>query len=227
MFFRERICSNRPSGAPPCFPAASRDSSARPFGLDAHDAGCGVEGLLTSSGLRGEASPLLCPRLTSAPSRRTSRSAAPGVAAVLGAQISLSKDVNSACATAPFTSGGEHRAWLCGASLPAPSALDGISVRRLTGLTAASFPRDLAIPQLLPSSASAILLPDSENKMTVFPHRGLAPHQFTPMSGAHQITGANSRPASPFESRGLRRRALVVGHHGRYHGGAAVAQFWR
>jgi len=38
---------------------------------------------------------------------------------------------------------------------------------------------------------------------------------------------ANSRPASPFGSRGLRRCALVVGSHGRYPGGAAVAQFDR
>jgi hypothetical protein len=43
----------------------------------------------------------------------------------------------------------------------------------------------------------------------------------------NKITGANSRPDSQFESRGLRRRALVVGSHGRYHGGAAVAQFCR
>ena len=202
MFFRERIRSNRPSGAPPCFPAASRDSSARPFGLDAHNSGCGVEGLLTSSGLREEASPLLCPRLTSVLTRRTSRPAAPGGGATVpGTQISLSKDVNSACATAPFTSGREHRAWLCGASLPAPSASYGISVRRLTGLTAASFPRDLAIPQLLLSSASAILLPESENKMSVFPHRGLSPHQFTPMSGAHH---ALHRMAAPPRSLAVR-----------------------
>jgi hypothetical protein len=142
-------------------------------------------------------------------------------------QISLSKDANSACATAPFTSGGEHRASLCGASLPAPSALNGISVRRLTGLTAASFPRDLAIPQLLLSSAYAILRTMKPGRMAVFPHRGLAPHQFAPMSGAHKVTAANSRPASQFESRGLRRRALVVESHGHYHGGAAVAQFCR
>jgi len=204
MFFRERIRSNRPSGAPPCFPAASRDSSARPFGLDAHDAGCGVEELLTSSGLGGEASPLLCPRLTSVLTRRTSRPVAPdGGATVPGTQISLSKDVNSACATAPFTSGGEHRAWLCGASLPAPSASYGISVRRLTGLTAASFPRDLAIPQLLRSSASAILLTMTASRTAVFPHRGLpacrslgvggAPHQFTPMSGAPRRSSERRR----------------------------------
>jgi hypothetical protein len=43
----------------------------------------------------------------------------------------------------------------------------------------------------------------------------------------NKITGANSRPAWPFEAQGLRRRALVVGRHGRYHGGAAVAQFCR
>jgi hypothetical protein len=43
----------------------------------------------------------------------------------------------------------------------------------------------------------------------------------------NKLTGANRRPASQFESRGLRRRALVVGRRGRYHGGAAVAQFCR
>jgi len=43
----------------------------------------------------------------------------------------------------------------------------------------------------------------------------------------NKITGANSRPASQFESRGLRRLALVVESHRRYHGGAAVAQFCR
>jgi hypothetical protein len=39
-------------------------------------------------------------------------------------------------------------------------------------------------------------------------------------------TGANSRPALQFESRGLRRCALVVERYGRYHGGAAVDQFY-
>ena len=43
----------------------------------------------------------------------------------------------------------------------------------------------------------------------------------------NKVTGANSRPASQFERRGLRRRALVVGRRGHHHGGAAVAQFWR
>ena len=38
---------------------------------------------------------------------------------------------------------------------------------------------------------------------------------------------ANSRPASQFESRGLRRRAPVLDGPRRYHGGAAVAQFCR
>jgi hypothetical protein len=37
----------------------------------------------------------------------------------------------------------------------------------------------------------------------------------------------NRRPASQFESRGLWRCAPVVESHGRYHGGAAVAQFCR
>ena len=100
---------------------------------------------------------VLRPRLTSAPARRPLLDAAPDATTGLGEQISLSKDANSACATAPFTSGGEHRALLCCASLPAPSALDGISVRRLTGLTAASFPQGLATRELLRSSACAIL----------------------------------------------------------------------
>ena len=44
---------------------------------------------------------------------------------------------------------------------------------------------------------------------------------------SNKVTGANSRPASQFDSRGLRRRALVVERRGRYYGGAAVAQFCR
>src|SRR2546426_8682547 len=54
-----------------------------------------------------------------------------------------------------------------------------------SGLTEASFPRDLAIPQLLLSSACVILLPMKASQMTVFLHRGLSPLQLTPMSGAH------------------------------------------
>src|SRR5207302_4144818 len=55
-----------------------------------------------------------------------------------------------------------------------------------SGLTEASFPRNLAIPQLLLSSACAILLTMKASRTTVFPHRGLSPLQLTPMSGAHQ-----------------------------------------
>jgi hypothetical protein len=43
----------------------------------------------------------------------------------------------------------------------------------------------------------------------------------------NKITGANSLPASQFESQGLRRRAPVVESRRHYHGGAAVAQFCR
>lgn len=43
----------------------------------------------------------------------------------------------------------------------------------------------------------------------------------------NKLTGANSRPASQFAGRRLRRCALVVESHGRHHGGAAVAQFCR
>ena len=55
-----------------------------------------------------------------------------------------------------------------------------------SALTEASFPRDLAIPQLLLSSACAIVLTMKASPTAVFPNRGLAPHQFTPMSGAHK-----------------------------------------
>ena len=55
-----------------------------------------------------------------------------------------------------------------------------------SALTEASFPRDLAIPQLLLSSACAIVLTMKASPTAVFPHRGLAPHQFTPMSGARE-----------------------------------------
>ena len=61
-----------------------------------------------------------------------------------------------------------------------------------SALTEASFPRDLAIPQLLLSSACAIVLTMKASPTAVFPHRGLAPHQFTPMSRAHEIGGANA-----------------------------------
>ena len=56
-----------------------------------------------------------------------------------------------------------------------------------SALTEASFPRDLAIPQLLLSSACAIVLTMKASPTAVFPHRGLAPHQFMPMSGAHRV----------------------------------------
>jgi len=141
---------------------------------------------------------VLRPLLTSALARRPLLDAAPGVATGSGGQISLSKDANFACATAPFTSRADTGASLCCASLPAPSALNGISVRRLTGLTAASFPRDLAIPQLLLSSASAILQAVKPGRMAVFPHRGLSPHQFAPMSGAHRVAGGIAPPGLEF-----------------------------
>ena len=53
-------------------------------------------------------------------------------------------------------------------------------------------PPDHAIPQLLLSSAWARLTPVMRIGLTVFPHRGLSPHQFTPMSGAHQPSASNA-----------------------------------
>jgi hypothetical protein len=77
-----------------------------------------------------------------------------------------------------------------------------------SGLTEASFPRDLAIPQLLLSSACVILPTMKAGRTTVFPHRGLSPHQFTPMSGAHQ---ALHRMAA--QRRQLTIHTLRVGRH--------------
>jgi hypothetical protein len=67
-----------------------------------------------------------------------------------------------------------------------------------SGLTEASFPRDLAIPQLLLSKVWAIVPLSMRDPTTVFTHRGLSPHQFTPMSGAHQGAAANAGIASRF-----------------------------
>jgi len=63
-----------------------------------------------------------------------------------------------------------------------------------SGLTEASSPRHLAIPQLLLSNVSIILPFFLKNLMTLFTHRGLPPHQFTPMSGAHPSLEVNRWP---------------------------------
>ncbi len=73
-----------------------------------------------------------------------------------------------------------------------------------SGLTEASYPRNLAIPQLLLSSACARLLTMKANRLAVFPHRGLSPRQLTPMSGAHKITAANAGWPPQFRIRGSR-----------------------
>jgi len=73
-----------------------------------------------------------------------------------------------------------------------------------SGLTEASFPRNLTIPQLLRSKVWAIVPFVMKGPTTVFTPRGLAcravakgeggaPHQFTPMSGAHQSLHSTPR----------------------------------
>ena len=57
-----------------------------------------------------------------------------------------------------------------------------------SALTEASFPRSLATPQLLLSNVSIILSPVMRDLTTVFTPRGLAPLQFTPMSGASRCS---------------------------------------
>ena len=64
---------------------------------------------------------VLRPRLTPASRRRPLLVAAPTVADGVGLQVSLSKNVNFRGTAGPFISGTEHRASLCGASLPVPS----------------------------------------------------------------------------------------------------------
>jgi hypothetical protein len=92
-----------------------------------------------------------------------------------------------------------------------------------SGLTEASYPRNLAIPQLLLSSACAKLLTMKASRLAVFLHRGLSPRQFTPMSGAHKIGGANRRPASPFYAGRQFGRASCAPPFL----SAAVAHLWR
>jgi len=90
-----------------------------------------------------------------------------------------------------------------------------------SGLSWASFPRDLAIPQLPCSSVYAIVLTMTASSTAVFPHEGT----FTLPVHAHvrrtQITGANSRPASPFHAG--RQFGIVL--HAPPFLSAAVAQF--
>jgi hypothetical protein len=50
----------------------------------------------------------------------------------------------------------------------------------------------LTIPQLLLSNVWIMLRPIMKGLTTVFAHRVLSPHLFTPMSGTHQITGGNA-----------------------------------
>jgi len=69
-----------------------------------------------------------------------------------------------------------------------------------SGLTEASFPRNLAIPQLLLSNVWAIVPLVMRDPTTVFIHRGLSPHQFTPMSGAHQTLHTNRRQPMQFKT---------------------------
>ena len=81
--------------------------------------------------LPGSLLSVLLPLLTPANARGPLLTLVPAVSDGARLQVSLSKDVNSCCTTGPFISGTEHGASLCCASLPAPSTLYGLSVRRL------------------------------------------------------------------------------------------------
>ncbi len=84
-------------------------------------------------------------------------------------QISPDKGMNFHSTTASFTVSTEPRASLSCANLPADSALYDVSVRRLTALLRASFPRCLAATQLLFASNYCTL----KNKIQRFTYRGL------------------------------------------------------
>ena len=178
---------------------------------------------------------VLWPRLTPVPAQRPLLAAVPTVAGGLGRQASLSKNVNSRCTTGPFISGTEHGTALWGASLSAPSTLYGRGLARARSLgpaglrlrripfaasqaaqvcssahqlgPGASFPRNLTIPQLPRSNVWAIVPLVMRGPTTVFTHRGLSPHQFTPMSGAHHRPGADGGWRFLFASVGPRSRA--------------------
>jgi hypothetical protein len=77
----------------------------------------------------------------------------------------------------------------------------------------ASFPRNLAIPQLLRSQVMVILPLAMRNLTTVFTHGGLSPRQVTP-SQAHTRRCTEGRPPDA---------AWRFG----YHGGAAIGELKR
>ncbi len=100
--------------------------------------------LLSSSYLMSTDSSLTCLGLVS-------RWALPGLTRIqhrMIKQISPDKSMNCNSTTASFTVSAEPWALLSCASLPADSAFYDVSVRRLTALLQASFPRYLAASQL-------------------------------------------------------------------------------
>ena len=88
--------------------------------------------------------PPVLPRMVSVPHLR---------ARPLTRQASPGNDVNFPNTTSGFTCDADTRTSLCRASSSAPPASSPVSVRRLVGLTPASFPRSLATPQLPLSNA--------------------------------------------------------------------------
>ena len=126
MFSRDRICSSGLTCVPPCFPSGSSNSTARPFGVCTLGCGTVVRGHLSGSGLPSRACEILCPRLT------------PRSACASG--VSPDKNANCNCATPAFTSAPEPWALVCCATLPGPSAVYAVSVRKLTVLNSGFLP---------------------------------------------------------------------------------------
>ncbi len=139
-FSGERIRSNRSSEEAPCSSCNSRCAMTRPVGFIVSGKTAAVEPLLTSSALPelwdrpvfpGSLLSVLRPRLTPLIARGSLLASALAFVGEPGWEVSLSKNVNFCCTTGPFISEAEHGAALCRASLPAPSTLYGLSVRRL------------------------------------------------------------------------------------------------
>ena len=118
-----------------------------------------------------------------------------GTSAALGYGRKINPSPFSWFAAGPARRGkpGKRGGWVSGggllpraaASAALPWAIIALPLRGADLSPVASFPRNLTIPQLLRSNVWAIVPLVMRGPTTAFTHRGLSPHQFTPMSGAH------------------------------------------
>jgi hypothetical protein len=122
MFPRERICSRRLAGAPPCVPSETSGPTTRPSGVCVAGRGSGVDEHPTGSGLPALASAVLCPRLTPPPSTRRLPVAPHPVPGLPGREVSPDKNATFNCTTSALTPGPAPKASVCCATFPGPLA---------------------------------------------------------------------------------------------------------